>query len=243
MFDLVIFDWDGTLADTKQVIVFAFQKVLNQVGCNVSSEDLEKLIGIGAKNMFKSILRAENIPFTENLIQRLVHDKNEIHKELGGMVELFDGSLDLLEALQGNIPIALATMSSRTVIYTLLSAKGIRDYFSYIITADDVEHPKPDPEVFLKCARYLNVKPELSVVIEDSVFGVVAAKKANMNCIAIPSGSYSIEELKKHEPHLIVNSINERQTILNFIFHRIPHRKKIDVNLLCNQGRFLEVAD
>ena len=78
-------------------------------------------------------------------------------------------------------------------------------------------NPKPDPEIFLKCAFDLKCRPERCIVIEDSIFGVKAAKEANMKCIAIPSGSYSKEELQKQKPDLIVTSIKEKEIILDYI--------------------------
>jgi len=108
-------------------------------------------------------------------------------------------------------------MSSRTVIDKLLREKKMSSYFDLVVTADDVERPKPDPEVFLKCARELKCQPEKCVVVEDSVFGVIAARKAKMKCVAVPSGSYSKEELEEEEPDLVVNSIKEKHVILEYI--------------------------
>ena len=219
MFDAIIFDWDGTLADTKQIIVHSFQKVLKEVGCEVSNNFLEKQIGIGSRNMFKYVLTTRNIPFQEEMIDIFVENKNKIHMESSNRIKLFDGVVILLKTLHAKIKIALATMSNREVITKLLRDKGIREYFDYIITADEVQKPKPNPEVFFKCAQALNCLPEKCVVLEDSIFGVIATKEANMKCIAISSGAYSKVELKKAEPDLIIGSIKkEKQRILDFVF-------------------------
>jgi HAD superfamily hydrolase (TIGR01509 family) len=217
MFDAVIFDWDGTLADTKHVVVLSFQKVLREIGCKVSDNFLEKMIGIGARNMFKEALKTANMPFDDKVIGNLVEKKNRIQLRLTNRIELFDGAVDILDSLYAKVKIALATMSNRKVVNRVLAEKGISRYFDYVITADEVQHPKPDPEVFLKCARGLRCQPEKCVVVEDSVFGVLAARMANMKCIAVPSGAYSTEELEKEKPDLIVNSIEEKQKILNYI--------------------------
>ena len=219
MFDAIIFDWDGTLADTKHIIVHSFQKVLKEVGCEVSNDFLEKQIGIGTRNMFKYVFTTRNVPFQEEMIDIFVENKNKIHMESSNRIKLFDGVVILLKTLHAKIKIALATMSNREVISKLLRDKGIREYFDYIITADEVQKPKPNPEVFFKCAQALNCLPEKCVVLEDSIFGVIAAKKANMKCIAISSGAYSKEELKKAEPDLVIGSIKkEKQRILDFVF-------------------------
>ena len=217
MFDAVIFDWDGTLADTHRFVVNSFQRVLKGFGCNVSDEFLEKRIGIGARNMFKEALEATNMPFDEKTIEKLLEKKIEIQVKLTENVNLFDGTVDLLDSLHNKVKMALATMSNRMVINKLLTEKGIGKYFDEVITADEVLQPKPNPEVFLKCATKLRCSPVKCVVVEDSIFGVKAAKEAKMKCIAIPTGAYSIEELREQKPDLIVNSINEKKKILAFI--------------------------
>lgn len=217
MFDAVIFDWDGTLADTKRVVVNSFQKVLREIGCKVSDEFIARRIGIGTRNTFKDALKATNITLDDKTIDELVKEKTKMQIELTKNVNLFEGAVDLLNSLHNRVKIALATMSNRRVINKLLGEKEVGEYFDVVITVDDVLQPKPNPEVFLKCAKKLKCRPEKCVVIEDSIFGVKAAKEANMKCIAIPTGTYSIEELEDQKPDLIVNSLNEKKKILNFI--------------------------
>ncbi len=217
MFDAVIFDWDGTLADTKRVVVNSFQKVLREIGCEVSDEFIARRIGIGTRNTFKEAIKATNITLDDKTIDELVKEKIKIQTELTENVNLFEGAVDLLNSLYNRVKIALATMSNREVVNKLLSEKRVRKYFDVVITADDVLQPKPNPEVFLKCAKKLKCRPEKCVVIEDSIFGVKAAKEAKMKCIAILSGVYSMEELEEQKPDLIVDSINEKEEILNFI--------------------------
>lgn len=217
MFETVIFDWDGTLADTKDFVVTAYQRVLRQNGCEVDYEFIERRMGIGPRNTLKDALRASNIPFDEEMIDSLEEEKIEIQLALTGSVSLFEGVVDLLKSLRGSVKTALATMSNRRVIDKLLREKRVREYFNVVVTFDEVSHPKPDPEVFVKCAEKLESQPEKCVVVEDSVFGVEAAKKAGMKCIAVSSGAYTREELQEQKPDLIVNSLNKRRDIMNFI--------------------------
>jgi beta-phosphoglucomutase len=218
MIKAVIFDWDGTLADTKQAVVQAFQKVLVEVGCVVSDRLIERLMGVGTKNTLKKALKRCNIKFDDEALENLVRDKVESQVELFETVNLFDGAAELLSELHERIKVALATMSGRKVIDKLLPAKKIEDCFDVVVTADDVSKPKPDPEVFLASAAKLGVDPEDCVVVEDSVFGVRASKDAKMKCIAVPSGAYSAEELQKEDPDLIVGALKEKERILQFVF-------------------------
>jgi HAD superfamily hydrolase (TIGR01509 family) len=218
MFEAVIFDWDGTLADTRRVIVASFQKALSEVHCDVGDGFIERRIGIGAEQTFKEILCASGIRFDEALITSLVEKKIQAEIDLSSKVKLFEGSLDLLESLHGKVKLGLASMNNHDVIDHMLNALNVRKFFGVVLTVDEVHNPKPDPEIFLKCALKLGSTPEKCVVVEDSIFGVKAAKTAKMGCVAVLTGVYSREELKKANPDLIVNSLKERNEILKFIF-------------------------
>lgn len=214
----VIFDWDGTLADTKRAVVQAFQKVLFEVDCVITDRFIERRMGIGTKKTLEEALKECNIKFDTEMLENLLRDKIESQMELFKTVTLFKGASELLEELQGRTKIALATMSGQKVIDKLLPDKRIERYFDVVVTADEVSKPKPDPEIFLFSATKLGVNPEDCVVIEDSIFGVRAAKVAKMRCIAVSSGAYSRRELEEEGPDLIVNALTEKERLLSFIF-------------------------
>jgi len=218
MFKAVIFDWDGTLADTRKVVVESFKRVLTEIGCTVSNGFLERRIGTGTRKMLEDALNKCNITFDDEMLEELTGKKVRFQTELSASVNLFEGATDLLDALYGKTRIALATMSSRPVIDKLLREKKVKKYFSAVVTADEISKPKPDPEIFLVAAAKLNLSPEDCVILEDSIFGVKAARAAKMKCIAIPSGAYSREELEKENPDLLVGSLTQTERILNFIF-------------------------
>ena len=218
MFEAAIFDWDGTLADTRQVVVASFQKALSDARCKVSDTFIERLIGIGSAETFREILRSSETSFDERLISSLVKKKIQNEIELSGKVKLFSGAAELLEALHGKVKLGLASMNDRAVINHLLKTTNTQRFFDVTVTAVDIIKSKPDPEIFLKCALKLGSEPGECVVFEDSIFGVEAAKKANMGCIAVLTGVYSLRELEKAKPDLIVNSLKEKNEIFNFFF-------------------------
>ncbi len=218
MVKAVIFDWDGTLADTRKAVVQSFQKVLTEAGCRVSDEFIARRMGIGTKKTIIEAFRECRMRLDVSTLEKLADEKVRIQAGLADIVSLFEGVTELLEALQGKTKIALATMSGRKVVDKLLPAKRIAKYFDVVVSADEVANPKPDPEVFLVAAKKLGVAPEDCVVVEDSVFGVRAAKAANMKCIAVPSGVYSKEELEQEQPDLMIDSLLEKEKILKFIF-------------------------
>ena len=92
--------------------------------------------------------------------------------------------------------LALASSSPRELIDIFLDKSQLHDIFDFVISGEEVKNSKPNPEIFLKCSQYFNIKPEECLVIEDSVTGVQAAKSANMKCIAIVT-SHKKEELSK----------------------------------------------
>jgi beta-phosphoglucomutase len=218
MFEAVIFDWDGTLGDTRQVIVIAFQATLSEINCKVSNEYIERRIGIGAADTFRDILQSAKRQFNEKLIQHLVERKSQFEIELTDQVKLFPGARELLESIHGKKKMALASMNNRSVIIHLLKAKDLEKYFNVVLTAESISHSKPNPEIFLKTASKLNVSPEKCVVVEDSLFGVKAAKSANMSCVAVVTGVYSKVELEKEKPDLTVDTLKDKQ-VSAFILH------------------------
>ncbi len=216
MFEAVIFDWDGTLADTRRVIVLSFQKSLNENNLHVSNEYIERRIGIGAADTFRDILKSANVEPDEGLVKRLVERKSQLEIELAGQVKLFAGAQELLETLQDKVKVALASMNNRSVINYMVKANELEKYFYVILTAESISHSKPNPEIFLKAASELKASPQRCIVLEDSIFGVRAAKAGGMGCVAVTTGVYSKEELEREKPDLVVKTLADKR-ILQFI--------------------------
>ncbi len=216
MFEAAIFDWDGTLADTRKIIIISFQQTLNEINIKVTDEYIERRIGIGAAETFRDVLRSAKMTVDEKLVQHLIERKSQLEIELTPQVKLFPGARELLESLQEKIKIGLASMNNRSVILHMIETNGLKKYFEVILTADSVSHSKPNPEIFLKTASELKTIPEKCVVFEDSIFGVKAAKSAKMGCIAVTTGVYSKEELEQEEADLIIKTLKASQ-ILPFI--------------------------
>jgi beta-phosphoglucomutase len=213
MYEAVIFDWDGTLGDTRKVIVVSFQKALSEVNCSVINEYIERRIGIGAAETFRDILRSINDQVDEKMVQSLVERKSQLEIELTNQVRLFPGARELLEALHGKVKMGLASMNNRSVIMHMVEANNLERYFETVLTAESISHSKPHPEIFLKTAVELKARSGKCVVLEDSIFGVKAAKSAGMGCIAVTTGVYSKEELEREKPDLVVKTLEDRRII------------------------------
>jgi HAD superfamily hydrolase (TIGR01509 family) len=209
MFEAAIFDWDGTLADTRKAIVVSFQKALKEISLTVPTQYIERRIGIGAAETFRAILEAANRRVDEKVVKQLVERKSKIQIQLADEVTLFEGGHELLSALHGTVKVGLASMNNRKVIMHLLQAKGLVDCFNVVLTVEAVSNSKPDPEIFIKTAQQLKTKPQECVVFEDSVFGVKAAKAAGMSCVAVTTGVYNKQELEEEKPDLVVDSLSD----------------------------------
>lgn len=150
MFEAVIFDWDGTLADTRNVLLVSFRKALHSINCEVSDELIERRIGIGTVNTFKEILIEKGVSYDDALINKLLRIKVQTEINLSKQISLFEGAQELLEDLDGKIKVALASMNQREFIDHMLKEKRIQKFFNVILTANEINKPKPDPEIFFE---------------------------------------------------------------------------------------------
>lgn len=187
----VIFDLDGTLIDSEPNYYEADKKLLEEYGIfDFNQEMKKKYIGIGTKDMMKDIREKYSITDT---IEDLVRKKNQYYVEIARTnTVVFPEMKKFLEILKENkYCLALASGSSLEIITAILSITNLNDFFDIIVSADIVKNGKPEPDLFIETANRLNVLPENCLVVEDSKYGVKAAKRAYMHCIAIP---YLVEE-------------------------------------------------
>jgi beta-phosphoglucomutase-like phosphatase (HAD superfamily) len=142
MFGAVIFDWDGTLADTKAPILKSFHHALHEVlNLDVADEFITRRIGVGAEWTFREILQAKGLPVDEAVLARLVDVKIRTAIEAAGDVKLFAGARQLLGSLNGKKPLALASMNNRAVIDHLVTVLDVAKFFKVVVTVDDVTKP------------------------------------------------------------------------------------------------------
>jgi HAD superfamily hydrolase (TIGR01509 family) len=113
--------------------------------------------------------------------------KREAFLKRIGSIGVIDEVVAFAQSLRGKIPMAVASGGSRFVVEKTLNIVGISDWFDEVVTADDVVDGKPAPDVFLKAAQLLGVDPAKCLVLEDAPSGIVAAQRAGMQVIAIPS--------------------------------------------------------
>ena len=184
MISAAIFDLDGLLADTERLHCRAYQMALAEKALELNeSEYAEHWIRHG-----KGIVDwVENhgLRFDPHALRQR---KSEHYLTLlESSLRPMDGALELLETLNGNLKIGLASSSYRDAIDGVLSGLKIAHYFEVIVSGLDVARVKPAPDIFLKAAGSLGVAASQCLVLEDAEKGVVAAHLAGMRSIAVPN--------------------------------------------------------
>jgi HAD superfamily hydrolase (TIGR01509 family) len=181
----VIFDMDGLLLDTETLWHRAEIELFGRHGGEFTWDD--KLAVIGTNFGFTASYFAKRLgrPAAEG--EALVREMVEImHGELQGEVAGRPGAVELVERLRGRTRLGLASNSPRMLVDTALATAGLVGAFDAIVTSDDVEHAKPEPDLYLLACERLDVAPGEALALEDSPSGIAAAKTAGLTCIAVP---------------------------------------------------------
>ena len=182
----VLFDMDGTLIDSEWFYYKAWRKALEQYGFPLQSDVwLNELAGKTDGQAFellrtKYAFGAEKEPFYERVRACIAQQHEE------EAVPLMPGAVDLVNFLHHRkITMAVVTSSKREVATYHLERNGLRHFFTVLVTRTDVQHPKPDPEPYLRCVEQLGLERKDCLVLEDSSTGTTAAKAAGLTCFGV----------------------------------------------------------
>ncbi len=202
MVKVVIFDFDGVIADSEILHFRAFNKILSQFDFQIQKPDYyQKYLGLTDKDCYKTLIQEGHLPVTVDKVPELVAQKKVIYKEFaesdGHVIDGVRPFLDLLN--HHGIIKAICSGALEAEIQLTLSQAGLEDEFVTVVAADHVSVGKPDPEGYsMTLTRLQEIDPTLTagqcIVIEDSHWGLEAAKGAGMKTIAV-TNSYPAEQL------------------------------------------------
>jgi len=197
----VIFDFDGVIADDEPLHLAAFQRTLSGEGIALTTEDYyAHYLGCDDHDAIAEALRAAGRPASEERVQGLMAIKATHFLGLvRDGVRIFPGVPGFVGEAAARVPLAIASGALRREIELILAQSGLRRAFTVIVSAEEVEEGKPSPAGFLLAlARLREQLPDLAsmecLVVEDSLAGIEAARRAGMRCLAV-ANSYGPAEL------------------------------------------------
>ena len=208
----LIFDLDGVLVDTAKYHYLAWKKLCGELGFHFDINDNELLKGVSRVRSFEIILEINNRKMSEEEITKYCTIKNGYYLEYIERLtaeDVLPGVREFLEdAKRAGYRIALGSASKNSRL--ILERLNITDLFDAIIDGTKVQNAKPDPEVFLKGAEELGVKPEDCIVFEDSAAGITAARNGKMCAVGVSNPEirdycdYFIRSFAEISPEVLV---------------------------------------
>jgi beta-phosphoglucomutase len=215
MLRAIVFDFDGVITDSEVLHLRSFNQVLAQYGVEISTKDYYKeYLGLSDLDCFKALVDKKVLQKPAKGIENLAKEKTEVFEKLAKTEgRIIEGVRDFLQMLsQNNIPMAICSGALLAEIELILEEARLRPFFEVIVSAEFVKKGKPSPEGFLLTLRKLNrnrqnaILPNQCIVIEDSHWGLEAARAAGMHSVAV-TNSYDADQLTLSEK--IVTKLGE----------------------------------
>jgi beta-phosphoglucomutase family hydrolase len=201
-----IFDWDGVLIDSSAHHEAAWERLAKERGLPLPEGHFKRGFGMKNEVVIPKVLQWGDQP---ELVQELSLRKEALYREiiLERGISTLPGAREWLEQLHENgIPCAIGSSTHRLNIEVSLQVLGLKDFFASIVSAEDVSHGKPDPEVFLVAASRIDRPPAKCVVFEDAIVGIEAAHRGGMKAVAVASTN-PFEALKNAD--IVVHRLDE----------------------------------
>jgi len=173
----LIFDLDGTIADTMPIHYIAWKKTVARYGIKLSQKIFYSLAGVPAYETVNELNKIFSVKMDAGKVS--VEKEQEYEKNMF-MAKPIEPAVRLIHKYAGKLPLSIGTGADRIIAEKALKIIGLASYFPVVVTSDDVKNGKPNTETFLLCAKLMNVEPSKCQVFEDSELGFQAARKAGM---------------------------------------------------------------
>ncbi len=182
IFEGLIFDCDGTLADTMPLHWRAWQAVANRHRLDFPEDRFYALGGVPTRDILKMLSLEQGIPLDHISV---AHEKEAEYLPLLSQVEPVSSVVQIVREHHGKVPMAVASGGTKHVISQVLARLGILECFSAVVTSEDVKNQKPAPDIFLEAARRLGVNPKRCRAYEDTELGLEAIRAAGMEAVDV----------------------------------------------------------
>jgi beta-phosphoglucomutase family hydrolase len=178
----IIFDCDGTLADTMPLHWRAWQLITERYKIEFSQDRFYSLGGVPSREIVKRLSAEQGLALDHLMVAR---EKEAAYLPLIDQVEPINVVVGIARENAGKIPLAVASGGTRSTIELVLQRLGIRPLFQAVVTSEDVAHQKPAPDIFLEAARRIGVPPRFCRAYEDTELGMQAIRAAGMEAIDV----------------------------------------------------------
>ncbi|UZR93880.1 HAD family hydrolase [Chondrinema litorale] len=187
----LIFDLDGTLADTMPSHYLSWKSIADAQKFEFTEDFFYSLAGVPTQKI--CLILNEKYGLNLDPIKTEEEKEGTFLEIIGETLKPVTAVVDVLKKYHGKMPVACGTGNIKEIALLTLDYIGLQGYFDIIVTAEDVSHPKPHPETFLKCAEQMGVEPQFCQVFEDGEPGLKAAIDGGM----IPTDVRPYYELRK----------------------------------------------
>jgi HAD superfamily hydrolase (TIGR01549 family) len=219
-----VFDLDGTLVDSVYQHVLAWQEALDQAGIEVSVWRIHRRIGMSGGLLAHALLRETGRPMSTEDASHLRHLHAEAYRRRLSQVRVLPGTRELLSLLSElDVPWAIATSGYRETAGPVLELLDVPPEVP-VITRDAVHRAKPDPDLFLAAAARLDIDIANAMVIGDSVWDMLAARRARALGVGFLSGGYGQEELERAGAYRVYEDPADLLRHLDEVGIRVPGR-------------------
>ena len=178
----LIFDCDGTLADTMPLHWRAWQVIAGRHRLHLPEERFYALGGIPSRDILKMLSAEQGRPLDHLAVAR---EKEAEYLPLIAQVEPINAVVGIAREHYGKVPLAIASGGTRRIIEQVLEHLDIRRLFSAVVTSEDVVNQKPEPDIFLEAARRIGVPPQFCRAYEDTDLGMQAIRAAGMEAVDV----------------------------------------------------------
>jgi beta-phosphoglucomutase family hydrolase len=178
----LIFDCDGTLADSMPLHWIAWQTVTSRYNLHFPEERFYLLGGVPSRDILKMLSTEQGRELDHIAVSK---EKEAAYLPLMAQLQPIDCVVDIAREHHGKVPMAVASGGGRTAIHQVLQHLGIRDLFAAVVTSEDVVRQKPAPDIFLEAARRIGVPPQFCRAFEDTDLGMQAIRDAGMDAVDV----------------------------------------------------------